>query len=470
MEIQRVRTVWRGRATVTCDTVQLEGLGGSILETIARFGGARHGCVPGGAVHAARRMAVNVFGLAIEGHSSPACSVVRRRMGAGTTTGSSTLLGSGETTGPYLAAFHNGIAAHVQDFDDTHLETVIHPGAAVVCAAFAVGERVDASWGQLTEAVAFGAEVTLRIGSAVCPPQHLQGWHVTGTNARFGAAVASARILGVDEGVMTRAMAIAATEGAGLQANRGTMTKSLHVGKSAWDGLEAVYLAASGFGGGGSGDGIEGTGGYFDATVDFCAPERTMTDLGTRWCTEDVALKPYPCGVVSHAIIDAAIALSSEVDQEAIVGIKVRVNPIVRRVMGVVHPTDGLMSKFSAVHCCAVGLVCGRGGLEEFSDRMVSDPAVARVRALVTIEDDPGVQRDECWLTVRTADGRQRCRHVRHAQGSAGNPLSDGRLVQKVDQLCTPARGAGWGAHMAAWLLACGPEVTCREIGSVLRG
>jgi len=457
------------RSSVSQAQVPAQAEGGDLLEVLARFGVDPDGRLSEPVLHAARRMAVNVFGLAIEGHGAPACTVVRERMGGGSADGPSSVLGSRETTVPWLAALHNGIAGHVQDFDDTHLPTVIHPGAVVVAAAFALGESIDASYGQMIEAVARGSEVALRIGSAICPPQHLQGWHVTGTNARFGAAVAVAWLLGADVEVTRRALAIAATEGAGLQASRGTMTKAFHIGKAASDGLEAVYMAASGFGDDAAMALLEDAGGYFDATSDFSAPERAVANLATSWLTADVALKPYPCGVVSHAIIDASIDLSAEIDHQAIVGIKVRANPIVRRVMGVTKPINGLQSKFSAVHCCAVGLVRGRANLEEFSDRIAHEPAVEHVRDLVAIQDDPGVERDECWLTVQTADGRQRCRHVRHAQGSARNPLSDQMLVQKVDQLCVPAHGAGWGAAMAHWLLNCAPDVTCRTIGSTLR-
>jgi len=391
-------------------------------------------------LHAGERTVANALPLAVAAAELPATRIALETVAELGNEPEATVLGSGRRLSPQWAAFVNGVAIHVEDFDDTHLETVIHPGAPVVPAALAMAERTGCSGLELLEAVLVGVEVALRIGIGVSPSHFDRGWHLTATTGHFGAAAAAGRLLGLDAAAMANGLGIVATQAAGLQAALGTMTKPFHPGKAAANGVEAALLAAAGFTG--PVDGIEGRRGFAEVTCADPDLEAMVARLGESWHVTDNAFKPYACGIVSHPAIDAAIALRDAIpDPAAVAEIEVEVNPVVLDVMGVEDPVDGLQSKFSVYHCVAVGLSDGAAGPDQYSDARAVDAATRELRAKVTVRLDPAIARDEARIAARTADGSVHRRHVEHATGSAGRPMSDAELRAKARLVAAPSLG-----------------------------
>lgn len=391
--------------------------------------------------HAGRRTFANAVCLAVGASRHPAVERLLSVLQSLETKPEAGLLGRPERIAATWAPLLNGLAMHVEDFDDTHLPTVIHPGAPIVPAALAAGELSGATGEQTLEAMIVGVEVTLRVGNGICPAHFERGWHVTGTTGHLGAAVAAGRLLGLDEDAMVVALGISATQAAGLQENIGTMTKAFHPGKAAADGVEAALLAREGFTG--PREPIEGRRGF----AEIAAPDpnyQVMTeDLGTNWEIEKNTFKPYACGIVSHPVIDAAIALRDRVDQgERIAEVEVRVNPVVLDVMGVEDPQEGLQSKFSVYHCFAVGFLDGAAGPAQFSDSRARDPEVVALRGRVNASPDPSIAKDEAWVSLKTESGREVEHYVEHATGSVEAPMTDEQLREKVRLVVIPSLGA----------------------------
>ena len=142
----------------------------------------------------------------------------------------------------------NGVASHILELDDVHKGSTLHAAAPVIPAALAVAEREHADGKAFMLAVALGYDAALRIGEAV-NPSHYKFWHPTGTAATFGAAVAAGSLLGLDANQMLDALGTAGTQAAGLwEFNAdGAMSKHLHPGKAAMNGVLAADLAAAGF-------------------------------------------------------------------------------------------------------------------------------------------------------------------------------------------------------------------------------
>jgi 2-methylcitrate dehydratase PrpD len=412
---------------------------------LAAFAAEREpGDYPAEVAHAARRTIANAVALSAAAAKHPAAQRALGVVLALAGSEEATVLGTSTRLPVQWAALVNGLTAHVEDFDDTHLQTVIHPGAPIVPAALAAAELVDASGAQLLDAVVLGMEVALRIGVGVGPGHFDRGWHVTGTAGHFGAAVAAARLTGLGAAATAAALGIAGTQAAGLQAALGSMTKAFHPGKAAADGVEAALLAGLGLTA--PLDVVEGRRGFGEVmapTADYGA----MTEgLGERWETARNSFKPYACGIVSHPALDAAIALRDRVgDVSAIEEIVARVHPVVLDVMGVKDPVDGLQSKFSVYHCVAVGILDGAGSLVQFTDARATDPAVRRLRSLVRAESDITVAKDATHVSVRLADGSTLVQGVEHARGSEHRPLTDAELADKAGSLI--GRDAG-DAHV----------------------
>lgn len=406
--------------------------------------------------HAARRTILNALALAVGANDHPAVARLRSVLAAFGGSPSAALLGRNERMPAAWAAMVNGAAAHVEDFDDTHLRTIVHPGAPIVPAALATAEHVDASASEFVDAVCIGVEVALRVATGMCPEHFDRGWHPTGTMGVIGAAVASGRLLGLDDDGMRRAMGLAAVQSAGLLAQLGTMTKSFHPGKAAANGVEAALLTQRGFTA--PLNVIEGRRGLNTVAGHGASLDGVTDDLGVRWELEANAFKPYACGIVSHPVLDGALALREAAgpgaDWERVVA---RVNPVVLEVMGVRDVHDHLSSKFSVYHCAALGLAGYAGGIESFTDAAATDAHLDALRGRVEIELDPSVRRDEASLEGVTSDGATHRHHVDHARGSVQRPLTDSELIDKATRVSSPVLGDDQSANLAELVLSIGP-------------
>ena len=314
--------------------------------------------LPESVAAAARRSLFNVIGTAVGAAHSPAVEAIVEAARELSAPGGSRVLGRSDTLDEHWAALLTGTAGHYDDFDDTHLATVIHPGAATLGALVAVGGH--ASGAEVLSAFALGCEAQLRIGNAISPNHYDRGWHITGTCGVFGAAVAAGLLLGLDGSGLEAALAAASTMTLGHREAFGSMTKPFHAGKAAANGVLAARLALGGFRGVDDPLGDEGVLTIFaDAAVDG----ELFRPWTSDWELERNTFKPYPCGIVAHPAIDAAIeAGGAIVDPDAIEAVEVRCHPLVPELMGIVAPADGLQARFSARHGVAVGLLDGRGG------------------------------------------------------------------------------------------------------------
>ena len=414
-----------------------------VTEELARFASElTWDDIPEATRAAARRTAGNVLGLAVGASRHDAVERALRTLTGLGLTGSTSVLGRPERLAVAWAPLVNGLAMHVEDFDDTHLRTVLHPGAPVVPAALAIAELRGLSGEDVLTAVVAGVEVASRVGNGLGTQHFDRGWHVTGTVGHLGAALAAGRLLGLTAAQMRHALALAATQAAGHTEQLGSMTKSLHPGKAAADGVEAALLAAGGFTGpDGALEGRRGLAALMSPSVDL---DQVVRDLGTTWEADDNAFKPYSCGIVSHPVIDAAVVLRERgVDPARIRTVEAVVHPVVLDVMGVQEPESGLRSKFSVYHCFAIGLLDGAAGPAQYTNERAADAQVVELRRKVTATLDPSVAKDACTVRAQLDDGTTEEVVVEHATGSTARPMTDDELRAKLDLVVRPVLGDG---------------------------
>ncbi len=255
-------------------------------------------------------------------------------------------------------------------------------------------------------------------------------------------------------------MGIAATQAAGMQQNRGTMCKSFHAGKAAQNGVLAALLSERGFDS--TQEIIEGRKGFCRIYSDTAAPERLTAGLGESWLIETNGHKPYACGVVLHALIDAVIAIRNRerIDPAAVSEISLRVHPLVLSITDVIEPATGLQSKFSTVHSAAVALVDGAAGVAQYSDAKAADPAVAALRRKTRAIADETLRSDEAFATIEAA-GKRHEAHIPHASGTAANPMSDAAIAAKFLANAAPVIGGERAQRVVAfvWTLERQPDV-----------
>lgn len=397
----------------------------------------------------ARRSLINVIGTSIGASTHPGVEAIlatARELGVEE---AAPVPGRGERVDSHFSALATGFAAHLDDFDDTHLATVIHPAASVFAVLTALTPQTQPDGARALTAFALGCEAQLRAGVSISPEHYDRGWHITGTCGVIGCAVTAALLLGLDRDGLTEAVSIAASMFVGQREAFGTMTKPYHPGKAAANGIAAARLAQRGAQA--AADIFEAPGGYshsLSTKVDFALMN---DDFGERWELLFNTYKPYPCGIVAHPAIDGGLALSTKIgDVKSIDAITLRCHPLVPELMGNPQPKDGLQARFSAIHGVAAALCDRQVGLAQYDDERVVRDDVREVRAKTTLSPDASVQRDEVFIEARLKDGSTLSHHVEHARGSLARPLTVDELMDKVRLLIDPRLGSGTTARLAA--------------------
>ena len=352
-----------------------------------------------------------------------------------------TLAGRSERVDMANATLINGISSHTFDFDDTHLKTIIHPAGPVASAVMALAETQNSSGRQVLDALVLGIDVACRMGNLVYPQHYDRGWHITGSTGTLGAAAACARLLGLNAQQTAMALGIAASQPVGLREQFGTMTKPFHPGGAARAGLMSALMAKHGFTS--SPRSLEAPRGWAQVLSTKYDWREAQDELGQRFEISFNAYKPFACGIVIHPSIDACAQLRAQgVKPEEVQSIELRVHPLVLELTGKKTPQDGLQGKFSVYHGCAVGLIFGRAGEEEFSDHIVRREDVVRLRDKVQAVVDTSVREESVDVTAHLTDGRSVKVHVEHAIGSLQKPMTDADLEGKFHDLSDPILGA----------------------------
>jgi 2-methylcitrate dehydratase PrpD len=378
--------------------------------------------------HEGARTLLNWVGCAIGGSRHETVTNAMAALSPFFGPGQATLLGRPERVDILHAALLNGISSHVLDFDDTHIETAIHPAAPVAPAILALAEHRPVRGRDFMAALVIGIETEFRIGMAVTPAHYRVGWHITGTAGVFGSAAAAGKLLGLSEQQMCWALGLAAAQPVGLQEMFGSMTKSFHPGRAAQNGLTAALLAHQGYTA--SEQGLEAKRGWLNVLSTTC---NYAALSGTGWEILNNSYKPFACGLVVHPVIDGCIQLRNEhgLTPDMIDGIEVAVHPRVMDVTSIKDPNTGLEGKFSVYHAAAVAVVEGAAGERQFSDEAVRAPAIAQVRARVTATIDPALGKAQARVTILLRNGNRLAVFVEHAIGSVQNPMSDRMLEDK---------------------------------------
>jgi 2-methylcitrate dehydratase PrpD len=386
----------------------------------------------------AQRSLLNVIGTTVGAARDPAVDAVvslGRSYG-----GDRTVLVPGRSVrlDPLRAATAIGLAAHLDDFDDTHLATVVHPGAAALAAALAVGVPAGVDGSTLLTAFALGCEVQLRVALAMSPWHYDQGWHITGTCAPLGAAVTAALLHGSSVDVLEQAIAVATGMTLGHREGFGSMIKPFHPGKAATNGVFAAVLAEMGCTG--PADALGRAGGYFSVLSPRFEPNVVNDGFGTSWELMSNTFKPYPCGIVSHPAHDAALTLAPQVRArlDEITAIVVHCHPLVEELTGNPQPQTGLQARFSTIHGVAAGLADGQIALPQYADSRVIAEDITRLRSLARLVVEPERERDSARVDLHLRDGRTLTEDVRHARGSLARPLTQRELENKVAGLIEP--------------------------------
>ncbi len=415
------------------------------LDLAQRANAIRFDSIPGEAVHIARRAIADTIGVALAGSSADYINGLARAIDADGTRGPASCIGRAGAFSVLQAALINGTAAHALDFDDCSTVMLAHPSAVVVPAILALAQGRKVGGKAIIEAYLTGVEVEIRLARGVMPHHYDKGWHPTATLGVFGAAAASARMLGFDDQMLATTLAVAVSMASGIKSNFGSPVKPLHVGQAAHSGVLAALTVARGMTA--NHDAFDHNYGFFNVFngAGNFAPERVLEGWGDglEVLEPGIFVKQHPCCGSTHSAIDAALSIRAQHGPlDAISASKIETWTHERRLAHTNRPVPrtGLDAKFSVQFLTARALTGGMIRLSDFDDAGLMTREIETLLPLVVSEAHR--EADEYFGRVRVTlkDGRvlEGTASTQLGRGP-GNPMSDAELQAKfVD--CARAR------------------------------
>jgi 2-methylcitrate dehydratase PrpD len=383
---------------------------------------------------------LDTFAAMLSGVTEPVTQKVIHFVFEPTGRGEASIIGTRARAPSSGAALANGTMAHACDYDDSSWTMWGHPTAPVLAAVLAVAEKRDRSGIDLLSGIVVGLEVEKTLGLGCQPEHYNRGYHPTGSLGVFGAAAGAAKTLGLSPEQIRMALGIAASRAAAVRGNTGTMTKPLHVGFAARDGVEAAAFAEAGVTA--SPSAVSGALGFFDV----CAPDHGDLDwiadrLGNPFEVIDPGLSPklYPSCSETHSAVDAILAMRAEgLKPSDVRRIRAGITPAARDNLVYSNPATPLQAKFSQEYCLAAPLVRGKLGLAEFDPAVVQDPAIRDIISRIDVAVHPDLSGPDsvsfsspAIIEVETHDGRTLRKLVRQMKGHPKNPLAASDIEAK---------------------------------------
>jgi 2-methylcitrate dehydratase PrpD len=409
----------------------------AINELVKHFVAIRYEDIPPTAVEAVKKEILDSLATALGGSNKEGVGELVEMVKEWGGAKQSTVIAHGFKCPAPNAAQVNGTMIHALDYDDGHQTALVHVGCITVSSAFAAAERVGKVSGkELITAIALGGDFMSRLGLASRPGGNAlsSGWHPTTLFGFLGSAAVASRIFGLDEEKMINAIGLAYHQcgGAGTGVADGALAKRMGPGLAAKAGITSALMAGRGITG--ERDPLEGKWGIFKTYMGGDYDPKVLTaDLGKRWEVVNIGDKPYPCCGLTHACIDAALALKAKHDikTDKIKSITVYGGqaiydlsqpPEVKQ-----SPRTIIDAQFSVPYVVAVALVKGRVTVDDFTEESIKRAEILNVARKATGKLVPAMNRHGVGpgrVTIKMEDGREYQEEVEHCLGSVGRPMT----------------------------------------------
>ena len=428
--------------------------------------------VPPVAIERARTAFIDTVGVMLAGSQLPPANIVGEVVRLTASAPAATIVGRPLRAAPQLAALANGVAGHDMDFDFTYFagQTI----AGVIPAILPVAETSGATSADILAAFIIAAEVAGRITRAAPLALRAAGWHSTGTVGVIAAAAACARLMKIDAKRIANILGITTSLASGLSINFGTMTKPLHAGHAAHDGILAALLGARGFTA--SGKAFEGKDGYYASFArGLPLSLEPFASLGKTYDLVDYgySIKPYPCGGLGHTAIDAALELRNSVSVSDIAHVEVAITKWAACHIQDRYPETVEAAKFSGPYLAAYSLVHGAPLLAAFTEQALQDQTVraaAQKVSLTTYQQYADLLDDSpAKVTITLKDGRKIERAKYYPSGSVKAPMAAAQIKAKFDVCAAQAIDKAAAEKLYTMLSTLGDQPSLDGLWPLLR-
>lgn len=415
--------------------------------------------VPPPVVDRAKHLLLDGIGCALVGAQLPWSRIATDAVLALEGSGDSIVIGTGRRTSAPAAAVLNGTFIQGFELDDFHPLAPLHSCSLLIPALLSTAATRSATTTgrELLLAAIAGFEVGPRVGHALHGTQMLdRGWHsgpVFGTHA---AAMASGKLRGLPPAQLEDALGLAGTQSAGLMAAQyEAMSKRMHHGLAARNGFYAAGLAAAGY------TGIKRVfereyGGFLSVFGEGHDPDAAAltADLGQRWETSLIMVKPYAAMGGLHGAIDAARRLRNSVAPQNISSVDITVGETVYK-----HgwwlperPLTPIGAQMNIGYATAAALLDGNVLPEQFTAaRLDADDiwaliSATRVHLDESLADADITEKFRTDLAVTTREGTVHRARVALPHGAPNDPVTNDEVVAKFHALADRVTSRGRAA------------------------
>jgi len=458
--------------------------GETIAATLAAFAGNLDlEAVPAAVVERAKHLILDAVGIA---HASAGYEFARRSLAAAAE------LSAGAGDMPVIAMparlqlrdamLLNGILVHGLDYDDTHVQGVLHTTASCFPCALGVAAHAGADGRTLLAAYVAGVEAAARLGAVAKGGFHQIGFHPTGLVGAFAATLVAGRLLGLDaqQLAMAQGIALSAASGSLEFLNDGAWTKRMHPGWAGVAGYTAATLARHGFVG--PRETYEGRFGLYASHLGPYAKDMDLAlataGLGETWELAKVAVKPMPACHFTHACADAAAILRARhglkpADIRSVRALvpKEVIKTVCEPVATKKRPQNSYDAQFSIPYIVATALARGSFSLAHLEDAALADAEVLALAQRVEYEADPASPFPKYFsgeVVVITHDGRELRQREEINRGAADRPISNDEIVKKFMDNAGLAVPAARAEQIRELVLAMDQGVSARELAVAL--
>ena len=385
-----------------------------------------------------KKQVLDFIGVAVGGYGQAGAKETRELALEWGGAEQATVFGCGARLPAPVAAQVNASMAHSLDYDDVHEAAVMHPGVITIPTALAMSEYKGGFSGKdFIQVVAVGGDMISRMGLATRPGDdiHQYGWHFTTLNGFMTSAAVASRVLELTEDQMINAIGIGYHQscGNGQVVKDGALTKRLGPGFAVRGGITAALLAKRGVTG--ARNSLEGLQGYYKVYHgNQYSREILVGELGTRFESENISIKPYPSCRGTHPTADAALKLAREygVTPENVESIEIWVGKGTRDLLAEprefkVKPRNLVDSQFSLIWCCATAIVKRQVGLVHFTEEAIKDEATLALAEKITVTHDPKYDTgglEPVRISARLKDGTIHTVEALTATGSPELPVN----------------------------------------------
>jgi len=388
-----------------------------------------------------------------------------------------TVLGTQLKGSAIHVAMVNGMFGHADETDDSHAESLTHPGCGIVASVLAAGELYQKSGSQMLKAMALGYDVCCRLTKSLHAYQFRVDGHSSHTfGPNFGAAAAAGALAGVSAREARYLLSYAAQQASGVACwmrDKDHIEKAFDFGgMPARNGVSAAVMVINGFTG--VEDVFSGERNFYDAYGVNPLRSALGEALGERYEIMRTSIKRWTVGSPIQAPLDcldtlmhAHTALTS--DLEHIKAIRVK---IPHESLSIVNNRE--MPEICLQHLIALMLLERQMSfdLAHARERML-DPRVLNLRARVSLEGSDELSQymptRQGIVEIEFLSGQVINAYTKDVKGTPDNPMNRAELERKGMQLMAPVLGEARSKAVCALIWNMERLTEARELTQLLQ-